>query len=94
MLQLSPVYYYDNYFRHHASWQQTAPLAASWQHTVPLASAVVIVADTSNGKSAGIKAYNYYGLRYHMRAPAAKGVHVTATQMAMLSFEVTSPLPY
>ena len=76
MLQLSPVCYYDNSFEHHASWQ----------HTAPLASAVVIVADTSNGKSADIKAYNYYGLRYHMRAPAAKGVHVTATQMAILSF--------
>ena len=67
------------------------PLTASWQHTAPLASAVVIVADTSNGKSADIKAYNYYGLRYHMRAPAAKGVHVTATQMAILSFGVTLP---
>ena len=84
MLQLSPVCYYDNSFEHHARWQ----------HTVPLASAVVIVADTSKGKSADITAYNYYGLRYHMRAPAAKGVHVTATQMAILSFRVTLPLPY
>ena len=46
MLQLSPVCYYDNSFEHHASWQ----------HTVPLASAVVLVADTSKGKSADITA--------------------------------------